>query len=162
MLKNLIPWKKSSDITVRKSDPFISRFHDDEDHPLVEFRREMDRVWNRFWDDWSDWPTNNFHRGIEVEDKSDEYVLHAELPGSSPEEIDVSISGNTLSLRAEHKSSSNGNNGSAYQHSSFHESLTLPAGVDTDKVDAQFNNGLLEVHLPKDEECKPRRIAVNA
>ena len=147
MLDKLIPWKRNGGAV---------KVHQD-DNPLIRFRQEFDDLWDRFWSD-----TNWMNHGVNMDDNDKEYVVRAELPGFSAEEIEVKLSGNVLTLTAEHNEEKSGNNGSYQKYGSFHQSFTLPQGVLTDKIDADYQNGVLKLHLPKSEECKPKRIAVKA
>ena len=147
MLDKLIPWKRNGGEVKVQND----------DYPLTRFRQEFDDLWDRFWSD-----SSLLGSGIEMDDNDKEYVVRAEVPGFSAEEIDVKVSGNVLTLAAEQKEESSEKNGSFSRYGSFHKSFTLPQGVLTDKIDADYHNGVLELHLPKSEECKPKRIAVKA
>ena len=161
---SLMPWKKKNDIKVRNGNGSLSRHS--EYHPMARFREDFDQLWDRFWNDWGENGLANSAIGrgwnLGMEDKENEYFLSAELPGFDPNEIDVSVSGNVMTIRAEHKEEETSKNGSSYRYGSFHESFTLPCGVEADKIDAKHRNGVLEVHLPKSEECKAKRIEVKA
>lgn len=147
MLDKLIPWKRTSgELKTR-----------DEQHPLARFRQEFDDLWDRFWSD-SAWTTS----GIDLDDTEKEFVVRADMPGFEPSEIDVRVSGNVLTLAAEHSEEQSDSNGGWQRRGRVHRSFTLPQGVLADQIDATYRNGVLEVHLPKSEECKPKRIAVKA
>jgi len=147
MLEKLIPWKKNvGDVKVR---------HDNSS--LARFRQEFDELWDRFWSD-SSFPSS----GMDMDDNEKEYVVRAEIPGFDVNEIDVNVSGNVLTLSAERSEECTESNGSYKRHGSFQQSLTLPQGVLADQVEASYQNGVLELHLPKSEECKPKRIAVKS
>jgi HSP20 family protein len=147
MLDKLIPWKRNEgELKVE---------HDN--NPLTRFRQEFDDLWDRFWSD-----SNLMSSGVDMDDNDKEYVVRAELPGFSPAEIDVKVSGNVLTLSAEHNEEKSEENGRYRRSGSFHRSFTLPQGVLTEKIDADYHNGVLELHLPKSEESKPKRIAVKA
>lgn len=157
MIDKLIPWKKKSgELKVR---------HDD--HPISRLRDDFDQVWDRFWDDWnmgglSKWSNSSWMLGthVDFEDQDTEYVLRAELPGFEPSDFDVKISGNVLTLKAEHNEEGKEQNGSYRRYGSFYESFTLPQGVRADNIDAKYHSGVLEISLPKSEECKGKRIEV--
>ncbi len=161
MLNQLIPWKKKQNTNLKTQQ---------DDHPIARFRHDFDELIDRFWDDWrhgglslpdtSRW----FGSHVEFDDHENEYVLRAELPGFEPEEFDVKLSGNVLTLRAEHKEEGKDKdgNGNYRRWGSFYESFTLPQGVITDKIDAQYKSGVLEVHLPKSEEYQAKRIEVKS
>lgn len=97
-----------------------------------------------------------------LDENENEYVPSAEMPGFEPEEIDVKISGNVLTVKADHKEESKSKNGRSSRYSSFHQSFTLPTGVKSDQIDATYHSDVLELHLPKDESTPTKRIAVNA
>ncbi|HRX79119.1 MAG TPA: Hsp20/alpha crystallin family protein [Pirellulaceae bacterium] len=160
MLGKLVPWKKRNgrgDITVRP----------EEDFGLSQFRDEFNSLWDRFWDDWrgglANWNGGTWFRGVNLNEEEKEFVLHAELPGFEPDDIDIKVSGNMLTVRAEHKDEGNGKNGSRYQrYGSFFESFSLPSGVEADNIDARYHSGVLEVHLPKSKDYETKRIPVTA
>jgi HSP20 family protein len=162
MFEKLIPWKKKEEegqLPVRY-----------EEHPIARLRQEFDELMDRFREDWrsglmSRWDESRwFGSRVEFDDKKDEYVLTAELPGFEPAEFDVKISGNILTLRAEHKEEGKvkKGNGSYRRYGSFMESFTLPQGVLSDQINARYHSGMLEVHLPKSEECQAKRIEVKS
>lgn len=156
----LVPWKK-------RSGDEVSVLRDPEDFPLARFREEFDAMWDRFWREWNEGTSlmgdgSRFGWDLDLEDKEDEYALHAELPGFEPEEIDVKLSGNVLTVKAEHKEEKQGDGGSSYRYGSFQRMFTLPQGVESDKIDANYHNGVLDIRLPKSEECKAKRIPVTA
>jgi HSP20 family protein len=98
-----------------------------------------------------------------VEDEG-HFVLKADLPGLSHEDISLEIQDNTLTLsgerKAEHESRERGWYRVERSFGSFSRSLTLPEGVDADAVTAEFEKGVLEVRIPKPEERKPRRVQI--
>lgn len=158
MFGNLVPWKKRhDDVKVRNEYDAIARL-----------RQDFDQLWDRFRDDWrsgdlslwgdSRWPGSR----VAFDDLGREYVLRAELPGYEPEEFDVNVSGNVLTLRAKHQEESKNQNGDASyrRYQSLHESFTLPTGVLADQIDARYHSGVLEIHLPKSGDCQTKRIAV--
>ena len=160
MLGKLIPWKKrSGDVQVHS-----------EEHPIARLRQDFDQLWDRFWDDcrsgdlslWneSQWVGSR----VNLDDNEREYMLRAELPGFEPEDFDVKVSGNVLTVRAEHKEEGKDKkgNGTYQRYGRFYESFALPQGVLSDQIDARYHSGVLEVHLPKSEECQAKRIEVKS
>lgn len=103
---------------------------------------------------------------IEVFDKEDKYVVKAELPGMKEEDIDVSVVGDTLTIKGERKAETEVKEEDYYccerSYGSFFRSIALPPNVDTKKIEASFEDGVLEVSLPKAPEVKPKKIAVSA
>ena len=90
-------------------------------------------------------------------------MFHADLPGFEPGDFDVKLSGNSLTVRAEHRhQQEDEKSGASYHYGSYSRTVTLPHGVDQDKIDARYHSGVLEVHLPKTEQARGKRIEVNA
>jgi HSP20 family protein len=102
-----------------------------------------------------------FGSRVNFDESEKQYTLRVELPGYEPGDIDVKVSGDMLTLRAEHKEEGKEKNGGSFQHyGSFYESFTLPKNVLANQVDARYHSGVLEVHLPKSEDCQAKRIEV--
>jgi len=102
---------------------------------------------------------------LEVFEKEDKFVVKVELPGMKEEDIDVSVSDDTLTIKGERKSESEVNEESYYccerSYGSFFRSIALPSTVDAEKIEASYENGVLEVNLTKAAEVKPKKIAVS-
>ena len=159
---SLIPWKKS-----RSTDVKVRPEREEEYFPRARIRDEFDALWNRFLGGWGRglglWDeSSRFGAPCGLEDRENEYVFRAELPGLEAGDIDVKVSGNTLTVKAEHKEEKKSKEGTGYRYGSFHQHFSLPYGVDGQNIDARYRNGVLEVHLPKTEEAKGKRIAVQA
>jgi len=113
--------------------------------PLQQLRTQMDRMFDRFFQDpvdWMDWPSQmgEWLPSVDVTETANEVVVRAEVPGIDPKDIDVRISGNTLTLSGE-KQESQEREDENYFHcersfGSFRRMVTLPTAVDVDKVDA--------------------------
>ncbi len=103
---------------------------------------------------------------VDIFEKDDKFVVKAELPGMKEEDIDVSVVGDTLTIKGEKKTESEVNEEDYYRsertYGSFYRSVPLPSTVDADKIEANFEDGVLEVTLPKSAEIKPKKIAVAA
>jgi HSP20 family protein len=103
---------------------------------------------------------------VDVFDTKDAIVLKAELPGMKPEDIDIEIDDNVLTIKGERRFRETVEDGRYYRlersYGHFSRSLTLPQGVRGDQIEARFDQGVLEVRVPKSEEVKPRKIAVAA
>jgi len=103
---------------------------------------------------------------IEVFDKKDKLVVRAEVPGLKPEEIDISVDDNTLTIKGERKSESEVNEEDYYRreisYGRFSRSVALPAKVQADKVDASYDDGIFEITLSKASEAKRKKVAVKA
>jgi HSP20 family protein len=100
---------------------------------------------------------------IDIDETDDEYIVSTDLPGVKKEDISVECVGNQLTLSAERKyESSEGKKSDRRErfYGSYQRSFTLPTGVDTDKVEASFEDGVLCVRIPKGEQAKSRRIQI--
>ena len=92
-------------------------------------------------------------------------VVKAALPGVKPEDVQISVTDDVLTLRGEFKQDEE-KKGAAYhirehRQGSFERSVVLPIGVQTDKANADFENGVLTITLPKAETVKPKTITIN-
>lgn len=129
---------------------------------MERLRREMDRLFTGFRG------FRPFGVGVfpllNVSEDKDNLYLRAELPGIDPKDIEISVEGDTLTLRGERKSPEVGENVSYHRRERefgrFRRSLTLPTRIDADKVEAVFKNGILQITLPKAEEARPKQITV--
>jgi HSP20 family protein len=103
---------------------------------------------------------------IDVFEKEDKFVVKAELPGMKEEDIDVSVVGDTLTIRGERKTESEVNEEDYYRcersYGSFSRSIALPSSVDARKIEADYEDGVLEVTLPKAPEVKAKKVTVSA
>ena len=101
---------------------------------------------------------------VDVYETNDSIVMKADLPDVKQNEVDVSIEGNTLTIKGERKREKEVNEKSYYRsertYRSFLRSFTLPGTVDPEKIEATFTNGVLKLTLPKREETKPKQIKV--
>jgi len=138
------------------------------EHPLQQFRGELDALFDRFF---SGWPTlTDRGRGrdwlwdVDVEETDKDILVRAEAPGFEPKDFDIHVSGNTLTIRAEHKQEvEEKQEGFHYRErrfGRFQRSIPLPATVDADKVEAHYRNGVLELRLARTEEAQRKRIEV--
>lgn len=155
MFKNLIPWTNQNDTEMMEVDPKTE---------LAQLRSNFDRMLNKMWTgEWDDaW---NQGWGCDVQDAENEIVVRAEAPGFEPEEIDVRLSAGRLVMQAEHKTeqqTQENGNGHYSSYGKFYRAMSVPAGIEAEKIEAKYKNGVLEVHLPKGEEAKSKRIAVQA
>jgi HSP20 family protein len=95
----------------------------------------------------------------------DEYLLTAELPGMRADELDVSIAGGILTLKGTRAQPENVPDDQFRRHERFHgawqRSFSLPERVQEERLAAEFNDGVLKIHLPKADEIQPRQILVN-
>lgn len=138
---------------------------------LEDMRKDMDRLFEEFFS-----PIARRRRGwlkpemgvivpnIEMYDRKNEIVVKAELPGVAKEDIDLTITKDSLTLKGETKKEEEIKEENYYaaeiSYGSFTRTIALPAEVDSEKAKASFKNGVLEVVLPKREEAKPKEIKI--
>ena len=102
---------------------------------------------------------------IDVFEKEDKYVVRAELPGIKDEDVDISVVGDTLTIKGERKVETEVKEEDYHccerSYGSFFRSMALPSNVDANKIEASYDDGVLEVSLPKAAEIKPKKISVS-
>src|ERR1700747_3170943 len=108
----------------------------------------------------------SFHRwtpALDVYQDKDQFTVVAELPGLKKEEIELSLHSGVLTISGERKQEKKGEEGYRNERffGRFQRSVTLPAGVDGNKVKATYQDGVLKVVLPKAEEAKSKQIEVS-
>jgi HSP20 family protein len=141
---------------------------------LIEtLRGEIDRLFEDFFATPGGWgmrlPTgpmtfSGFFPDVDVIERADRYVIRAELPGVKPDEVEVSCTEENLVIKGE-KAEESVEEGDTYYTSErsfgeFERTIPLPKGVDFDRLEARFENGVLEIVAPKSEDVRPRRIEV--
>lgn len=103
---------------------------------------------------------------MDLVEGEDHYLLRADLPGMTEEDVQIEVHDNTLRLSGDRKSEHEQRERGWYRmersFGSFSRSLTLPDGVDAEAIAASFDKGVLEVRIPKPEERQPRRIEIQA
>jgi len=134
---------------------------------LHTVQSEINRLFNSFFDTPAPDGGNQLRRWIPATDlveNESEYVLRADLPGLTQDDVSIELDDNVLTLSGERKAEHEGREEGYYRleraFGSFARSLTLPDGVDPDGITANFRNGVLEVRVPKPEQRKPRKVAI--
>ena len=101
---------------------------------------------------------------MDMLEHDDQVVVKASVPGVQPEEIDITITGDTLTIKGEtyttDESESDRYLCRECRYGAFSRSMTLPSGLDTDGAEASFENGVLTLRIPKAEKAKPKMIKV--
>ena len=101
---------------------------------------------------------------LDIYEKEDSFTVRAELPGVNMEDIDISVTGDTLTIKGERKPPA-GVKDEEYQccevcYGSFSRSISMPTAVDPDKIEATYGDGILQLHFLKAKEVKPTKITV--
>ncbi len=132
---------------------------------MMSLRSAMDRLFDdAFFSGRGEWQPFSGELALDVAEKGDEFIVKASIPGMSPDDLDISFSGRTLTIKGEYKAEEEKEDVQYHlrerRYGSFARSLTLPTPVNADAIQAHFENGVLTLTLPKSEEVKPKRIAV--
>jgi HSP20 family protein len=102
---------------------------------------------------------------MDLVETEDAYVLRADLPGLSEDDVAIEVENNVLTVSGERKTEHEAKGEGYYRveraFGTFSRSLTLPDGVDAEAVAASFDRGVLEVRIPKPEEVKPKRVSIS-
>lgn len=102
---------------------------------------------------------------VDIQENGDAYLFHAELPGMSKEDIHITLENSVLRLSGERKFEKDAKKENYHRvertYGTFTRTFTLPTQVDSEKVQAAFENGILTITVPKAEVAKPRRIAIS-
>jgi HSP20 family protein len=107
---------------------------------------------------------NEWSPPVDIAEDDKEYTIKAELPGMNKEDIKVTAEGGVLSITGERKVEKEEKHKKYHRiersYGTFTRSFTLPEGASSDKISAEFKDGVLKVHLPKDEKAKPKPVEV--
>ena len=135
---------------------------------LTSLQNEMNRLFTTFFDT----PTNGngettarrWIPAMDLVETDDHFVLKADLPGLAEGDVNLEVEDNVLTVsgerKAEHEDKREGYVRVERSYGVFRRSLTLPEGIDPEGVTARFDKGVLEVRIPKPEERRPRRVAI--
>lgn len=160
-MRDLIPWR-------RQENPAPALFRDEERSPLVQFRREMDRLFDDFFRSplfggtalqsaGLGWPS------LEVKESEDQVTITAELPGLSDKDVEFTVHDGVLTLRGEKKSEHQDKDRgwSERYYGRFERAIALPDGADEAKCEADFRDGVLTVRMPRSQEAsRGRKIPI--
>jgi HSP20 family protein len=133
---------------------------------LSTLRKEMDDLFSRLFGEFPlvrrvgvEWAPR-----VDVSETKDSFIVKAELPGLEAKDVNVSISGDVLTIRGEKKREEEEKDEHHYYaeryYGSFERSLRLSTSVQADKVEATFEKGILKITLPKVEEAKKKEIEI--
>mgnify|MGYP003573896616 CR=1 FL=1 len=134
---------------------------------MMSLRNEMNRLFEQAFEDMplSQWqPSTNWGLAVDVSENDEAFVVTASVPGVNPDDIEITISDNVLTIKGEFKVDETVEDEKYHlrerRYGSFGRSLTLPVAVNAEDVDANYENGVLRLEVPKAEEVKPRRIQI--
>jgi HSP20 family protein len=138
-------------------------------HEVSRLRDEMDRLWQDFFE-----PrrrglrpiTEEWIPAVDISDTADKVTVKIEIPGMEAKDIEISLSGDILTIKGDKKGEKEEKVENFYlverSSGSFSRSLRLPTMVEGDKIEASYKHGLLTITCPKKEEVKPKQITIKA
>jgi HSP20 family protein len=127
---------------------------------------------NRLFDDFfgrplvkSEWTDSVWNPTVDVSEDKESVIIKAEMPGMKKEDVKISVQDNVLTLKGEKKQEKEEKDKNYHRiersYGSFCRSFQLPTSVKTDKIKANYKDGVLSVTLPKTEEVKPKEIPIS-
>jgi len=138
---------------------------------LVSLQERMNRIFDDAFRGASrgseeDWALGgSWAPAVDIYEQGHDIVLKAELPGVDPKDVDVRVENNVLTLRGERKLDNEVKRENYHRversYGAFTRSFTMPNMVDTEKIKAEYKDGVLRVSLPKKDEAKPKQISIN-
>lgn len=132
---------------------------------LDSLQGDMNRLFDSFFEGRApNAPSRRWIPAMDLVETEDHLVLRGDLPGMTEDDVDIEIKDGVLTVSGERKTDHE-EKGEGYHRversfGSFSRSLSLPQGVDPGKVEAKFDNGVLEVRIPKPAEAKPTRVEI--
>jgi HSP20 family protein len=133
---------------------------------VASLQGEVERMFRQAFGGTAASPAGAFSPALDVEETEDGFTLHVELPSVAPEDVEVSLEENVLTIAGERRfyegKESDGFRRIERSFGRFHRAVRLPDRVDGAHVAATYKDGLLTVTVPKAEEAKPRRIEVQS
>jgi HSP20 family protein len=131
---------------------------------MMNLRRSMDRLFDDAMTDSETWQPVTWDLALDVVENEDEYLVRASLPGLNPDDLEVTYINNALTIKGEVKEENEVKESRYHlrerRYGSFARSILLPSNVSAEKIDANYENGVLTLKLPKVEEAKPKKISV--
>ena len=152
-MANVVRWNP-----MREAAELMNEFDRVLEYPLLRQRWGMPLRTNEVVGSWG--------LALDVAEKGDVFTVKASLPGISPDDLNVTLEDNVLTIQGEAKEDQTIEENSYHirerRYGSFSRSVRFPVPVEGDKVEAEYENGVLTLTIPKAEAVKPKRIAVKA
>lgn len=134
-------------------------------HEIESLQQEVNRLFGSFFDvDADRVSSRRWVPAMDLVEQDDHYVLAADLPGVVPEDVRVELEDDVLTVSGRRQAALESADGGVRRieraSGDFSRTLTLPAGIDPDRIEASFEHGVLKVRIPKPDKAKPRRVEV--
>lgn len=137
--------------------------------PFGDFMTLRDRM-NRLFEDMSsskeekDLMTRAWAPSVDIYENENEVVLNAEIPGVDEKDVEIKVEDNTLILKGERKFEKEAKEENYHRiersYGSFFRSFALPGYIEQDRIEAEHENGILRIRMPKKPELKPRKVKI--
>jgi HSP20 family protein len=162
MNKNLIPWRRSRELPVRRV----------EENPFLALHQRMNELFDGFFSDFEEGFTERRAGSlarrsglavptVDVSETDDEVLVTADLPGLTEKDVEVTLDRDVVTIRGSRKEEREEKKKNYHlmerSYGEFHRVIPLPEGIDKDKAKATFKNGVLKLALPKLPEAKAER-----
>lgn len=130
---------------------------------MLNLRRTVDRLFDNAASD-NEWQPMQWGLAVDVVENKDDFIVKASVPGINPDDLDVSYTDDTLTIKGELKSDNEIKENQYHlrerRYGTFTRSVTLPVKIKGDAIEAGYKDGVLTLRLPKSDEVKPKRIAI--
>ena len=152
-IKDLIPWARKDNAPESRSD---------DDNPIATLQKEMNRVFESFWNRMGhlEWPWGSGEAKSDMVETGDAVEISIELPGMEMKDVEVTVSDDMLTVkgekRIERQEEKKGYYLSERSYGAIYRTIPLPPGVDGEKAQASFRNGVLTIRLPQTPEAKAK------
>jgi HSP20 family protein len=131
---------------------------------MLNLRRTVDRLFDNAGSDREWMQPATWGLAVDVVEDKDNFTVKASVPGINPDDLDISYSDDTLTIRGEIKEDNEDKEDQYHlrerRYGTFTRSISLPTKIKGDAIEASYQNGVITLRLPKAEEVKPKRIAI--
>lgn len=146
-------WRYRRNAAIRELDDIRRRFEDEVARPVIR------SIWERLPDEMKEWAPS-----VDVFERGDSFVVKVEIPGVKQEDVDLSVAEDTLLIKGERKAEIGVKEAdyhrSELSYGGFYRSVSLPAPVDSQNIDAVYEDGILRITLPIARGAKPKKVAI--
>jgi len=134
---------------------------------MMNLRSAFDRMFDNALVGAADYEAgSSLGLALDVAETNDEYIVKASIPGINPDDLEITYTANSLTIKGETREEREVEEAKYHMrerlYGSFARSITIPSTVDADKIEANYDKGILTLHLPKAEESKPKRIEIKS
>lgn len=133
-------------------------------NPMQLLRNDLDDVFQRFWPEENQGGASGVYP-MDIHEDADNFFVEAELPGFTKDQVSVRVEDGVLSISAERKEEALDENTETHlrerRFTKVQRRISLPSGLDTEKVEAELKEGVLYLTLAKSERVKPKQISIN-